>query len=660
MSTFRRMLTLLGVVLTAALAAMITMTMRRAGPVLGFHWPWAWFVWVKAYGRLHPLLYLGDLTWGVGVFVLPIWITVFILKVTRPKARVAVFGADVWAKKSDLQVDPQTDQKTVLIHKGGDFSGRIFGRFKGKLLVYKGDDPVLVIGATRSGKGAGNVVPTLIAWPDSAFIYARKSELWDISADRRKTFSHCVKFDPTDPHTVRWNPLFEVRAGIREVADVQNYVTTLVDPAGQKGGKLSFWDESAVNFFTSLILHVLYTAPDDKKHMAEVRRRLADIGPTLHEMLNTTHRYRPDMFADDGFARDGNGEKIPEAHPEIVHGATAFSNMEDRVKGSVVATMAASMRVWADPLVEYATSTSDITIGDLVASKYPVSFYLQSSQAHADRLAVLVCVFMRQTINSLHEHEHYDGRGRRKNHRLLMMLDEFPKLGTLRFLESALGEMTGYGLVGHLVCQSFDDIYGKYGTHTSIFTNCRITSVGAVADPRSAKEVVDRVGKSRELRESYSDQKGGLGFKGTRSVSQSEHQQYVLTEDDVRQLDPRKQFIFINGVKPLLADKIQYWNERVIAPHCGQHFKEIPAKYQQRRGSFDLPGTPQIDWLGVCAVVAAPPPPASASAVTQYVQQLKQAAEEAGEYLPPQYETGPSDVSDIDVSATAHGEDLEF
>ena len=49
MTIFGRMLTLIGVVLTAALAAMTTMTLHRAG-ALGFYWPWAWLGWVKAYG----------------------------------------------------------------------------------------------------------------------------------------------------------------------------------------------------------------------------------------------------------------------------------------------------------------------------------------------------------------------------------------------------------------------------------------------------------------------------------------------------------------------------------------------------------------------------------------------------------------------------------
>jgi len=66
------------------------------------------------------------------------------------------------------------------------------------------------------------------------------------------------------------------------------------------------------------------------------------------------------------------------------------------------------------------TSWSDFSIGDLVCSDSPVSFYIITPQAHADRLAFLVRVFTRQAINSLMESEHHDSRRRPKKHRLLL------------------------------------------------------------------------------------------------------------------------------------------------------------------------------------------------------------------------------------------------
>ncbi|MGC1301437.1 MAG: type IV secretory system conjugative DNA transfer family protein [Caulobacteraceae bacterium] len=591
-----------GVLAGSVLLAMMAMTYHRAGHV-GLYWPWAWFVWAKLYGHAHRWVYLGDMAFGAGVFLTPLVCLVVWFRLSRPAVSNSAFGAASWANLDDVK-------KAKLVPEAGDYTGRVFGKMGGRLLVYKGNEPALVVGATRSGKGAGHVVPTLLTWPESALIYDRKGELWEITVDRRKTFSHCLKFDPTDKHTVRWNPLFEVRKGPMEIADIQNVVGILVDPLGLKAGDLNFWDQSAASFFTALILHILYTADDGRKNLGEVRRQLINLEPTLHAMLNTAHRYKPDLFAEDGLARDEHGEPIPEPHPEIILGAQSLALMDDRVKANVLATMQASVQLWADPNVDHATSTSDFIIGDLVCSPHPVSFYLQTPQAHADRLAFLVRVFLRQTINSMMESLPTDGRGRPKRHKMLLLLDEFPKLGALPFLENAMGEMTGYGITPHLICQSFNDVFAKYGDRTAMFDNMFITACVATSEPESIRKVIQRAGKAREMRESYSDPRGWT-FKGNRTVSRSEQQQYILSEEDVRGLPNDQQFLFVNNTKPIRAGKVQYWTEPVLKGHAGGFFHGELARYQQRAGHFDLPGRPTIDWLGVRPVQAPPPMPAA-------------------------------------------------
>lgn len=93
-------------------------------------------------------------------------------------------------------------------------------------------------------------------------------------------------------------------------------------------------------------------------------------------MLGSRHRWRPDASQSDGLARDAQGERIAEVHPEVWLGATAIRNMDRRVRSSVLATAQKSLALWADPLVASATSWSDFCIGDLACAEAPVSFYL--------------------------------------------------------------------------------------------------------------------------------------------------------------------------------------------------------------------------------------------------------------------------------------------
>jgi type IV secretion system protein VirD4 len=596
----------------ALLAGLVTATQQAAS---AFHYPWEfgggladvglvriyppWAIlgWYAHYAGRYPKAFDMASLWGLAAAMIPVGMAIGMAR--RFRRSPPAFGANAWARAEDIR-------RAKLIDPKGTIRGRVLGRFAGRYLTYEGVEHAIIVGASRSGKGAGHVIPTLTAWPQSVFAYDRKGELWHITADHRKQFSHVFYFAPTDPNTVRWNPLFEVRKGLMEIADIQNIVGILVDPLGRKAGDLSFWDQSAADFFTAVILHVLYTETDARKNLAQVRRLLINIDPTLHAMMHTHHRHRPDLHAADGLARDADGQTIPEVHPEVLLGARSLASMDERVKSSVLATCRSSLTLWADPLVEYATSWSDFSIGDLVCSAAPVSFYIITPQAHADRLAFLVRVFTRQTINSLMESEHTDSRGRRKLHRLLLLLDEFPKLGALPFLENAMGEMAGYGITAHLICQSFNDVFSKYGDKTPLFDNMHITAAFATSEPTSIEKVTRRAGKALELRDSFSDPRT-LFSRAHRSTSQSEQQRYILSEEDVRGLDDRQQFLFVNNCKPIRADKIRYYEEPFFQARTGDYFHGQLATYQQKPGAADLPGAARIDWLGVRAIGAPPP-----------------------------------------------------
>ncbi len=559
--------------------------------------PWSFLAWYGRYARQYPQAFDQAAMVGLAVFAGPLVLVAGLTQ--RFVARPRPFGTAAWGRLPEA--------RSAGLLNGERLTGRILGRLKGRLLSFTGVEHCVIVGASRSGKGAGHVVPTVLSWPESLFVYDRKGELWHITADHRRRFSHTFFFAPTDLNTARWNPLFEVRKGAMEIADIQNIVGILVDPIGIKQGNLDFFDQSAANFFTGVILHALYTAPDDQKNLTFVRRLLIDIEPTLDAMLGSKHRWRPDPAATDGLARDEDGEPIAEVHPEVWLGATAFRSMEPRVRSSVLATAQKSLALWADPLVSNATSWSDFCIGDLVCAEAPVSFYLITPQAHADRLAFLVRVMLRQSLNSLMETIDADSRGRKKRHRLLKMLDEYAKLGSMPFLENALGEMAGYGISAHLICQSFNDVFKHYGVHTSIFDNCHVTAAFATSEPGSIERIVKRAGRSLEIRESFSDPRLMFGT-GHRSRNQAEVERYILAEQDVRALPTDKQFLFVNNAKPFLAEKIRFFDEPLFSARTRDFFHGERAQFVQTPQTLDTPGPPPIDWLGVAAIEPYAPP----------------------------------------------------
>ena len=76
-------------------------------------------------------------------------------------------------------------------------------------LRHNGPEHVLAFAPTRSGKGVGLVIPTLLAWAEWAVIYDIKGENWAKTAGFRASSGHlCFKFSPvedgTSPGSIRW------------------------------------------------------------------------------------------------------------------------------------------------------------------------------------------------------------------------------------------------------------------------------------------------------------------------------------------------------------------------------------------------------------------------------------------------------------------------
>jgi type IV secretion system protein VirD4 len=98
----------------------------------------------------------------------------------------------------------------------------VLGQFEHGYLRHDGPEHVLCFAPTRSGKGVGLVVPTLLTWPGSCIVHDIKGENWNLTSGFRARHGRVLLFDPTNAKSAAYNPLLEVRRGEWEVRDVQN------------------------------------------------------------------------------------------------------------------------------------------------------------------------------------------------------------------------------------------------------------------------------------------------------------------------------------------------------------------------------------------------------------------------------------------------------
>lgn len=554
------------------------------GLVIGnyiIYFPWAFFIWSHRYGNMFPQLFGQAHAILIGAFIA----ASLLMALIRPKLPLSVqpVGRDKWATRKDLDA-------AGLLTGYGTVVGLWPGRRGGAVLTYNGPEHQMVSGASRSGKGVGHVIPTLLNWPGSLLAYDVKGELWQTTAGFRATFSRCLAFNPTNAASVRFNPLFEIRHGPEEVRDTQNLVEMLVNPTGSKAS-LDIWDQQASQLLVALVLHVLYTEPPERKNLAVVRARLLDFERTCLAMSNTNHRKNPET-----------GDMEP--HPEIHLVAQELLSQPDKFQASVRGTAAAYLTLWADERVAHNTSASDFRLGDLMCSQQPVSLYLQPPPSDAARLRPLVRLVINQTCRALMENLKHDNAGRVKRHRLLLMLDEFPTLGRLDFFTTNLRQMAGYGIKSHLIVQSFNDIVEAYGPHNTLIDNCHVLVTFASADTTTCQRVSQMTGTVTEYRESYSQPRKGL-WSSAPTISQSEQVRPLLSLGDIRELPGDEQLIFVTGHKPIRTRKLKYFSHPGFVPRL----RPAPT-HSDTKPAEAIP----IRWTA--AVPAAAPPSQSSTTAT--------------------------------------------
>ena len=501
--------------------------------------PWRLFQWWYAYEAYAPDVFAraGLIAASGGLFGILVAVAGSVIR-SRDARFVTTYGSARWATPRDLR-------RHKLLGKDGVF----LGRYRGAYLRHAGPEHVMAFAPTRSGKGVGLVVPTLLSWTGSAVIHDIKGENWTLTSGWRSTFSDCIRFDPTDARSPRYNPLLDVRRGSCEVRDAQNIADILVDPEGSLERR-SHWEKTGHALLVGVILHVLYAEED--KTLAGCAKFLSDpdrtFAATLRLMVTTPHL----------------GTFV---HPVVAQAARELQNKSENERSGVLSTALSFLSLYRDPVVAEVTSVSDWSVDDLVMGDRPLSLYLACPPSDVSRTKPLMRLVLNQIARRLTEKE--PDPSRRK---LLLMLDEFPALGRLDFFETALAFMAGYGIRAFLVAQSLNQIEKAYGPNNAILDNCHVRVAFATNDERTAKRISEALGTKTELR----SQKNYTGHRlspwlSHMMVSRQETQRALMTPGEIMQLPATDEIVMVSGAPPIRAKKLRYFEDgnftgRVLAP----------------------------------------------------------------------------------------------
>ena len=462
------------------------------------------------------------------------------------KTNPYLHGSARWANQHDIEragllprpitVWQQLTGKKKLVSDGVYVGAWLDKKGVTRYLRHNGAEHVLCYAPTRSGKGVGLVIPTLLSWEHSAVITDLKGELWALTSGWRQKHAgnKVLRFEPAAVSGgVYWNALDEIRLTTEyEVGDVQNLATLLVDPDGK--GLITHWQKTAQALLVGVILHVLYKAQQEGTDATL---------PAVDAILSNPDRDIAELWMEMVTYEHVNAKN----HPTVASAARDMLDRPEEEAGSVLSTAKSYLALYRDPVVRRNVSKSEFRIKDLMNFDQPVSLYIVTHPNDKARLRPLVRILINMIIRLLADKmEFINGQPKvHYQHRLLMMLDEFPSLGKLEILQEALAFIAGYGIKCYLICQDINQLKSReagYGHDESITSNCHVQSAFPPNRIETAEHLSKLTGQTTVAKEQITTSgRRTSALLGQVSRTIQEVQRPLLTTDEcLRMLGPLK------------------------------------------------------------------------------------------------------------------------
>jgi type IV secretion system protein VirD4 len=522
-----------GVGLLGGLAVLIALTgLKRLSPDIDPAQVPAWFWYFRDDPQVRKWLGVSLLSvlGGAGV------VAIGVMRKLRPP----LHGAARWACEAELVAAGLRCRQ-----------GIVLGRKGGRLLVFGGSEHVMLYAPTRSGKGVGVVIPNLLTWPDSLVVLDIKRENWEASAGFRAAHGqHVVLFDPLDAEgrTARFNPLGHIdRTDAIAVLDELQKLAVMLFPPPQHGDP--FWAEAARTGLIGVGAYVAET-PELPFSLGAIYRKLTHGEPRIR---------LPEAVK----ARAAAGRPLSCG---CVSAISDFCSASENTFASIKQTITARMNLWLNPRVCAATDVSDFDLRDLRERR--MSLYLCVSPDNLARVAPLYNLLLQQLVD-LNTRERPTAE--RHTVQVLMVMDEFARLGHAAVIAHGFSYVAGYGLRLLPVLQSPAQLRAEYGSDLAeeIMANCGLEIAFAPKELKVAQDLSERLGFWTCSSRSHS--RPTLLSGGRRSTTESDQRRALMMPQELIQMDPRQLILLRAGMPPVRGRKIQYWREkafgqRVVAP----------------------------------------------------------------------------------------------
>jgi type IV secretion system protein VirD4 len=427
--------------------------------------------------------------------------------------------------------------------------GIFLGRFGRRYLILGGQQGAIVSAPPRSDKGTAIVIPNCLSWEGSLICQDIKLENWHLTAGFRKRMGQpCYLVNPLEPtgNTARTNPLSYVPKDPNlRISGIQRIGATLFP---EIPGTDPFWTAGGRGMFLGMSLYVLETP---------------SLPPTLGETL------RQGMASDaEGFSAHWKriiagrqSGKVP-LSSQCVRAISDIMDLAPVTASSIRKTFTSRLDLFANPLIDAATSANDFDWRDL--RKRPMSIYLGIQPGDLHLLRPLLNLFLEQAISL--QTEELPEHNPALKFQVLMLLDEMTAPGRIPILAQAISYLPGYNVRLLLVIQALSQLREVYGANAAdtMMKSLAARVLYAPKDYAEANEISQELGTMTVKVKSHSKPRFSLtSGKGQRqgSVSLSDQKRPLLLPQEVKELGRDRELLLFEGLRPVLAHKNRYYED---------------------------------------------------------------------------------------------------
>lgn len=451
-------------------------------------------------------------------------------------------------------------------------------------LVYRGQQFVALIAPTRSGKGVGFVIPNLLTYPDSMIVLDVKLENYKYtSLFRQKHGQDVFLFAPfaEDGRTHRWNVFDSVRKRQAHlwfgdlVTVAESFYPSDVDP------KTKFFNDSSRNLFVGLALYLLQT-PGMPCTMGEIFRQGSGYGKQIKAHVKDLM----EKAAGEGGAR---------LSIECRDALNRFLQIPDITLGNVLATFNAPLLIFADPIVDAATSTSDFDLEHLRRKRMTIYFGVQPDRLQGGDAGLLINLFYSQAL-ILNMRELPENNPDLK-YQCVLLNDEVTAVGRIGVIAKSNSYIAGYDMRLATIAQSQsqledEKLYGKHVTKT-LMTNHALQMMYPPRDKADSEEYSAMLGTYtfKALGRSRS-----RGKSSSSSTSQSDQKRPLMLPQELREMKKSEMIISLENTKPIRCQKAYFYADRLfvdrlraLSPYLtGLGTRKLPNEDQLKHAAFVL------------------------------------------------------------------------